>query len=51
MDWQKSNLFRDVNKMRADYERLEGEFDASMDDMIRRQNERLKMIQEVPGLI
>ncbi len=47
LDWEKSNLFRNVELMRDDLTNKQNAFDASLDDMIRQQNELLKQVQEV----
>jgi hypothetical protein len=47
MDWDRSNLFRNVNSLRDDLDGKQAEFDASLDEMIRKQNELLKQVQEV----
>lgn len=47
LDWEKSNLFRSVELMRDDLGSKQSAFDASLDDMIRRQNELLAQVQEV----
>ena len=47
LDWENSNLFRSVELMRDDLANKQTAFDASLDDMIRQQNELLKQVQEV----
>jgi hypothetical protein len=47
LDWEKSNLCRELQLMRDDLSSKQAQFDADLDDMIRRQNELLKQVQEV----
>jgi hypothetical protein len=47
LDWEKSNLCRSLQLMRDDLSSKQAHFDADLDDMIRRQNELLKQVQEV----
>jgi hypothetical protein len=51
LDWDRSNLFRSVELAREDLEGRLAAFDACLDDMIRRQNELLKQVQEVLQLL
>jgi hypothetical protein len=51
LDWDRSNLFRSVELAREDLEGRQAAFDACLDDMIRRQNELLKQVQEVLQLL
>lgn len=47
LDWEKSNLCRELQLTRDDLGSKQAQFDADLDDMIRRQNELLKQVQEV----
>ncbi len=47
LDWDRSNLFRSVQLAREELENKQTVFDELLNDMIRRQNELLKQVQEV----
>jgi hypothetical protein len=47
LDWEKSNLFRSVHLLRDELDGKQAEFDVALDDMIRKQNELLKNVQQV----
>ena len=51
LDWEKSNLCRSIQLMRDDLTSKQAQFDADLDDMIRRQNELLKQVQEVREIL
>jgi hypothetical protein len=50
-DWEKSNMFRSVNLLREELGVKQTDFDAALDDMIRKQNELLKQVQQVCGCV
>ena len=51
LDWEKSNLCRELQLTRDDLGSKQAQFDADLDDMIRRQNELLKQVQEVREIL